>query len=91
MSRREDETLQRLTGRHPEACTCQDCTDKFLKKNKIRPHRGWPGRHPAVAEKVTKHPKGCDCASCVLLGSLENLPQLDRGPRRFFKRLIGKR
>ncbi len=96
MSRREDETLQRLTGRHPAACTCQDCNDKFLKKKKIKPQRGWPGRNWAVvdraaAKKVAEHPTDCACASCVLLGSLENLPQLDRGPKGFLKRLLGKR
>lgn len=96
MPRREDETLQNMAGRHPAACTCQDCNDRFLKSKKIKPRRGWPGRNRAVAartvtEKVAKHPTGCTCASCVLLGSLENLPRLDRGPKGFFKRLIGKR
>ena len=87
MPRREDETLQNMAGRHPAACTCQDCNDRFLKSKKIKPRRGWPGRNRAVAartvtEKVAKHPTG---------GSLENLPRLDRGPKGFFKRLIGKR
>ena len=89
MPRRENERLQTMAGRHPAACTCQDCNDRFLKNKKIKPQRAWPGRNKAVAEKVAKHPAGCVCASCVLLGSLENLPRLDRGPKRFFKRLLG--
>jgi hypothetical protein len=44
-----------------------------------------------AAEKVAKHPVDCDCASCVLLGSLENLPQLDRRPGGFLKRLFGRK
>jgi hypothetical protein len=91
MPKREDERLLNLAGRHPAACTCRDCTDRFLKANKIKPQRNWSGKNKSVAEKIAKHPVDCGCASCVLLGSLENLPQLDRGPKGFFKRSIGKR
>ncbi|MCH7738426.1 MAG: hypothetical protein IH872_13625 [Chloroflexi bacterium] len=87
MPKREDERLQYMSGRHPAACTCQDCTDRFLKKKKIKPQRV----KLAAAEKVAKHPADCTCASCRLLGSLENLPQLDRRPVGFLKRLFGKK
>ena len=88
MSRREDERLQNLAGRHPAACTCQDCTDRLLKSKKIKPARN---SKRAVGEKIAKHPANCTCASCVVLGSLENLPQLEREPKGFLKRLIGRR
>ena len=77
-----------MTGRHVEACTCQDCTDRFLKKKKITPVRNRPGDRRAGGEKVAKHPLDCTCASCGLLRTMENLPQLDRGPRGFLKRLF---
>ena len=88
MPRREDERLQNLAGRHPAACTCQDCTDRLLKSKKIRPARN---RKRAVGDKTAKHQANCTCASCVLLGSLENLPQLEQGPKGFLKRLFGRR
>ena len=95
MPRREDERLQNLTGRHPAACTCQDCTDRFLKKKKIKPAPkklgSMLGNGRAPAEKVTKHPADCTCASCVLLGSLENLPELEHKRGGFLNRLFGKR
>ena len=95
MPRREDERLQNLSGRHPAACTCQDCTGRFLKKKKIKPGKNklaaLVGKKQAPAEKVAKHPADCTCASCVLLGSLENLPQLEQKPGGFLKRLFGKR
>ena len=73
-----------MTGRHVEACTCQDCTDRFLKRKKISPQRN----RRSGGEKVAKHPLGCTCASCGLLRTMENLPQFDRGPRGFLKRLF---
>ena len=95
MPRREDERLQNQAGRHSAACTCQDCTDRFLKKEKIKPGMNqlgsMLGNTGAPAEKVAKHPADCTCASCVLLGSLENLPQLEQKSGGFLKRLLGKR
>ena len=88
MPRREDERLQNLAGRRPVACTCQDCTDRFLKSKKIKPARN---SKRAVDEKISKHPANCSCASCVLLGSLENLPQLKQRPMGLLKRLFGRR
>jgi hypothetical protein len=90
MPRREDERQRNMSGRHVEACTCQDCTDRFLKKKKITPSRNRPGNQGAGDEKVAKHPKDCNCASCGLLRTMENLPQLDRGPGGFLKRLFRK-
>jgi hypothetical protein len=84
MPRREDERQRNMSGRHVEACTCQDCTDRFLKAKKIKPQRN----RRAGGEKVAKHPPGCTCASCGLLRTMENLPRLDRGPRGFLKRLF---
>ena len=91
MPRREDDRLRNLTGRHVEACTCQDCTDKFLKKKKITPNRNQPANRRPDGEKVAKHPLDCACASCGLLRTMENLPQLDRGPSGFLKRLFRKK
>ena len=88
MPRREDERLQNLAGRHPAACTCQDCTERFLKSKKTKPARN---SKRAVGEKIAKYPADCTCASCVLLGSLENLPQLDQVPKGLLKRLFGRR
>ncbi len=76
-----------MTGRHVEACTCQECTDRFLKKKKITPRRN----RRSGREKVAKHPSDCTCASCGLLRTMENLPQLDRGPGGFLKRLFRKK
>ena len=87
MPRREDERQRNMSGRHVEACTCQDCTEKFLKKKKISPQRS----KRADAEKVSKHPLDCDCASCGLLRTMENLPQLEEKRGGFLKRLFGKR
>ena len=92
MPKREDERLLNIAGRHPAACTCQDCTDRFLKSKKIKPQRAKPQMVKRVAaERVAKHPADCTCTSCVLLGTLENLPQVDRGPGGFLKRLFRKR
>lgn len=95
MPRREDERFQNLAGRHPAACTCQDCTDRFLEKKKIKPSRTrfgkLLGRRRATAEMVAKHPLDCTCASCVLLGSLEDLPEPSRKRRGILGRLFGKR
>ena len=94
MPRREDERYRNLSGQTPEACTCQDCTDKFLKKRGIKKgnKRGvslWAKLRPA--EKVNRHPVGCSCTSCRLLGSVELSGTNDQGAAGFFKRLFGKR
>ena len=91
MPKREDERLLNLAGRHPAACTCQDCTDRFLKGKKIKPQRNNRKNSSAAGEKVAKHPVDCSCASCGLLRTFEDLPQLDRGPGGFLKRLFRKK
>ncbi|MDA1127190.1 MAG: hypothetical protein O2913_00635 [Chloroflexi bacterium] len=91
MPKREDERQRNLRGRHVEACTCQDCTDRFLKKKKITPSRNKPGITRTGGEKIAKHPRDCECASCALLRTMGNLPQLDKGPGGFLKRLFRKK
>ena len=91
MPKREDERLRNMTGRHVEACTCQDCTNRFLKKKKITPGRNRLGNRQSGVESVAKHPLNCPCQSCVLLRTMENLPQLDSGPRGFLKRLFRRK
>jgi hypothetical protein len=83
MPKREDERFLNMAGRHPTACTCQDCTDRFLKGKKIKPNRKVLGKirgNKQAGEKVAKHPRDCDCASCGLLRTFEDLPRLDQGP-----------
>lgn len=87
MPRREDERLANMSRGHPVACTCQTCTDKFLKKKGIKPGRPASGRKVA-AETVKRHPKDCDCASCSILRSAGSLHVPDVGVKGFFKRLF---
>ena len=91
MPKREDERQRNMTGRHVEACTCQDCTDRFLKKKKITPSRSKQGIAGGGGEKIAKHPRDCTCSSCGLLRTMENLPQLETGPGGFLKRLFRKK
>jgi len=71
MPRREDERRLNLSKTHPAACTCKDCTDKFLNKiiNKKakKPSKASKMKH----EAVKRHPADCDCASCSLLKSID--------------------
>ena len=69
MPKREDERLRNLNSKHPEACTCQDCTEEFLKKKEIKAER--LRRKSKPAEKVKRHRAGCDCVSCGLLTSVD--------------------
>ena len=84
--KREDERNLNLAGKHPAYCTCHDCTARFLKKRKIKPAR--PGQ--VRAEKVKVHPADCGCATCLLLGSVGELPPLPERKAGLFKRLLGK-
>lgn len=72
MPRREDERWRNLTGRHPKACTCQACTDKFLRKTGIKAS-GEAAAKPRGKDRAKRHPVDCKCASCSLLKSM-NLP-----------------
>ena len=92
MPKREDERLLNLAGRHPAACTCQDCTDRFLKGRKIKPQRNrWAGVGRGGGEEAAAHPRGCTCVSCGLLRTLDNLPRPDRQKGGFLKRLFRKK
>ena len=43
MPKREDERLRNMSGKHPAACTCVDCTERFLRKNRVLPRYGGRG------------------------------------------------
>ncbi len=90
MPRREDERRFNLSKKHPEACTCRDCTDRFLKKKGIKPGLARKGKQ-RPAEPVKRHPPNCSCASCSLLGSLDLSTVKEGGAGGFLKRLFGKR
>jgi hypothetical protein len=90
MPRREDERRLNLSKKHPEACTCRDCTDRFLKKKGVKPNR-LQKRKPLAAEPVKRHPADCQCASCSLISSVDLFSVPDRGKGGLLKRLFGKR
>jgi hypothetical protein len=90
MPRREDERRLNLSKKHPEACTCRDCTDSFLKKKRIKPNSLQKGKS-ASAESVKRHPANCQCASCSLISSIDLSSVSDRGKGGLLKRLFGKR
>ena len=69
MPRREDERWLILSKKHPKACTCQDCTDKFLKKMEIKAP-GYAKFKMRGKDRVKPHPVDCACASCMLLKSV---------------------
>ena len=89
MPRREDERHLNIAGKHPEACTCKECTDKFLKKRGINTNK-LPKGKARVEDKVKRHPRDCSCASCNLLKSVDFVPLDGRDKPSFFKRLFGK-
>ena len=70
MPKREDERLRNLNSKHPEACTCQDCTEQFLKRRESMASR-LLRKKKRPAEKVKRHRAGCDCVSCSLLTSID--------------------
>lgn len=90
MPRREDERQLNLSKKHPEACTCRDCTDRFLKKKSIKSNR-LQKRKPREAESVKRHAADCQCPSCSLLSSVDFSSMSDRGKAGLLKRLFGKR
>ena len=90
MPRREDERRLNLSKKHPEACTCRACTDRFLKKKGIKPNR-LQKRRLRPAESVTRHPADCQCASCSLISSVDISQVRERGKGGLLKRLFGKR
>ena len=90
MPRREDERRLNLSKRHPEACTCKDCTDKFLRKKGIKTG-GLGGKKKRGMEAVKPHPADCECASCSLLGSVDFSQVEGRGSPGIIKKLFGKK
>ncbi|PKB67962.1 MAG: hypothetical protein BZY81_03450 [SAR202 cluster bacterium Io17-Chloro-G4] len=84
MPRREDERRLNLSAKHPAACTCKDCSEKFAQKlaaqneklaqkllKKLSKKKKKSGLKTRVNEVVKAHPPDCDCASCAILGSIE--------------------
>ncbi len=88
MPRREDERRLNLSKRHPEACTCQDCTDKFLKKKGLKTGRP-AGKKTKGMEMVKRHPANCECASCSLLKSVDVPLTQEKGG--LLRKIFGKR
>ena len=85
MPKREDERNLRLHGKHPAYCTCTVCTDRFLKRKGIKKSGKGVAR-----EKVKPHPQNCQCATCNLLSSVGELPDLPRPKRGLLNRLFRK-
>lgn len=84
MPRREDERRLNLSAKHPAACTCKDCSEKFAQKlaaqneklaqkllKKLSKKKKKSGLKTGVNEVVKAHPPDCDCSSCAILGSIE--------------------
>ena len=84
MPRREDERRLNLSAKHPEACTCKDCSEKFAEKlaaqnqklsqrlaNKLLKKKKKKGLKTGLNEVVKAHPADCACASCAILGSID--------------------
>ncbi|MFQ6025922.1 MAG: hypothetical protein ACE5Q6_00245 [Dehalococcoidia bacterium] len=84
MPKREDERNLSLSGKHPVYCTCSACTDRFLKRKGIKSSKG------VAREKVKSHPQDCRCATCSLLGSVGDLPELPRRKRSLLDWLLGR-
>ncbi len=90
MPRREDERHLNLSAKHPAACTCQDCTEKFQNKQSVKSKKV-PKKKKGMKEPVKQHPAGCACASCSLLGSVDfSQVESQRSPG-IVKKLFGKR
>ena len=71
MPSREDERWLNLSSKHPAACRCQNCTDKFLNQKAIKAKKP-PKNKRGVTESVKRHPADCPCASCSLLKSMDS-------------------
>ena len=93
MPKREDETRQSLSGKHPVYCTCTQCTESFLQKKGIKP--GKPSKKRPFSktggEKVMAHPADCTCATCNLLRSVESLPPVEKRKAGLLQRLLGRK
>ena len=84
MPRREDERWLNLSAKHPAACTCKDCSEKFADKlaaqnqklaqrllKKLSKKKKKNGPKTGINEVVKAHPADCACASCAILGSID--------------------
>ncbi|PKB73019.1 MAG: hypothetical protein BZY75_04045 [SAR202 cluster bacterium Io17-Chloro-G7] len=80
MPRREDERRLNMAAKHPEACTCKECSEKFAAKlatkneklaQKLAKKLLKKNKKKALNEVVKAHPADCACASCALLGSID--------------------
>ena len=91
MPRREDERRLNLSANHPEACTCKDCTDKFLNRKGLKSANKRKKSKRGAVEQVKSHPSDCTCASCRLLGSVDFSQTDEGGKPGFIKKLFGKR
>ena len=93
MPKREDETRQSLSGKHPVYCTCTQCTERFLQRKGIKP--GTPSKKRPFGktrgEKVMAHPVDCTCATCNLLRSVEDLPPVEKRKPGLLQRLLGRK
>ena len=90
MPRREDERRLNLSRNHPSACTCKDCTDRFLNRKGLKSANKRKKSKLKPGEPVKRHPVGCACASCSLLGSIE-FPSSDGDEKPgIIKKLFGK-
>ena len=80
MPRREDERRLNLSDKHPAACTCKDCSEKFANKlaaqnqklsQKLSKKLSKKNKKKGLSEVVKAHPADCACASCAILGSID--------------------
>ena len=84
MPRREDERWLNLSAKHPAACTCKDCSEKFANKlaaqnqklsqrlaKKLSKKNKKKGLKTGLSDVVKAHPADCACASCAILGSID--------------------
>ncbi len=76
MPRREDERWLNLSAKHPAACTCKGCSEKFADSlaadsQKLSQKLSKKEKKKGLKEVVKAHPADCACASCAILGSID--------------------
>ena len=81
MPRREDERRLNLSAKHPAACTCKGCSEKFADKLAADEQKLFQKlsqklskkqkKKKGIKEVVKAHPADCACASCAILGSID--------------------
>ena len=65
-----------MSAKHPAACTCKDCSEKFAKKlaadaQRLSQKLSKKKKQKGLKEVVKAHPADCACASCAILGSID--------------------